>query len=62
MDCLRAGLDEHVSSAVLPQLLPQTTPAAVTEPELKKLISHDNCVEHEEETVAVEANTIGKPV
>ena len=27
-----------------------------------KLISHDNCVEHEEETVAVEANTIGKPV
>ena len=45
-------------------LLPQTTAAAVTEAELTKLISHDNCVEHEEETVAVEANTIGigKPV
>ena len=28
----------------------------------KPWISHDNCVEHEEETVAVEANTIGKPV
>ena len=49
-------------SAVLLQLLPQTTAAAVTEAELTKLISHGNCVEHEEEIVAVEANTIGKPV
>ena len=50
-------------SAVLLQLLPQTTAATVvTEAQLAKLISHDNCVEHEEETVAVEANTIGKPV
>ena len=56
MDSLRAGLEEHVPSAVLLQLLPQTTAAAVTEAELTKLTSHDNCVEHEEETVAVEAN------
>ena len=42
------------------QLLPQTTAAAVTEAELTKLISHDNCVEHEEETVAVEVNTIAQ--
>ena len=60
MDSLRAGLEEHVPSAVLPQLLPQTTAAAVTEAELTKLISHDNCVEHEEETVAVEVNTIAQ--
>ena len=56
MDSLRAGLEEHVPSAVLLQLLPQTTAAAVTEAELTKLTSHDNCVEHEEKTVAVEAN------
>mgnify|MGYP000341486813 CR=1 FL=1 len=62
MDYLRPGLEEHVPTAVLFQLLPQTTAAAVTEAELTKLISHDNCVEHEEETVAVEANTNGKPV
>ena len=59
---LRAGLEEHVTSTVLLGFLPQTTAAAVTEAELTKLISHDNCVEHKEEAVAVKANTIGKPV
>ena len=62
MDSLRAGSEEHVQLAVLFQLFPQTTAAAVIEAELTKLISHDNCVEHEGETVAVEANTIDKSV
>ena len=36
MDSLRAGLEEHVPSAVLLQFLPQTTAAAVSEAELTK--------------------------
>ena len=37
MGSLRAELEEHVPSAVLLQLLPQTTAAAVTEAELTKI-------------------------
>ena len=40
-DSLRAKLEEHVPSAVLLQLLPQTTAAAVTETELTKFRPSD---------------------
>lgn len=47
MDSLRAGLEEHV-------------PSAVVKHELKNFIANDNCVKWEEETTAVEVNTIAK--
>ena len=55
---VRAGLEEHVPSAVVPQLLPQPSAVEITEAELTNFISNDNCVEWEEETTAVEVNTI----
>ena len=61
MDSLRAGLEEHVPSQVVLQLLPQAAALEITEAELTNFISNDNCcVKWEEETTAVEVNTIAK--
>ena len=42
------------------QLLPQAAAIEITEAELTNFISNDNCVKWEEETTAVEVNTIAK--
>ena len=60
MDSLRAGLEEHVPSAVVLQLLPRAAAVEITEAELTNFRSNDNCVKWEEETTAVEVNTIAK--
>ena len=58
MECLKTGLEKHVPSAVVLQVLPQAAAVEVTEADLTTRISNDQCVEHEEETTAVEVNTI----
>lgn len=57
MDQLKAGLQEHASSAVILQILPQV-PVEVTKEEVTEIVSNDKCLDHEEEVVAVEVNTI----
>ena len=56
MDQLKAGLQQHASSAVILQILPQV-PVEVTEQEITEI---DKCLDHEEEVVAVEVNTISE--
>lgn len=60
MDCLKVGLQEHVPSAVILQVFPQASPVEVTEKEVTDIISNVKSVEHEEEVVAVEVNTISE--
>ena len=59
MDQLKAGLQQHASSAVILQILPQV-PGEVTEQEVTEIVSNDKCLDHEEEVVAVEVNTISE--
>lgn len=59
MDQLKAGLQEHASSAVILQILPQV-PVEVTEEEVLEIVSNGQCLDHEEEMVAVEVNTISE--
>ena len=59
MDQLKAGLQEHASSAVILQILPQV-PVEVTEEEVLEIVSNGQCLDHEEEVVAVEVNTISE--
>ena len=60
MDCLKAGLQEHAPSSVILQVLPQARPVELTEAEVTDIMSNEKCVEHEEEVVAVEVNTISE--
>ena len=57
MDSLRAGLEEHVPSAVVLQLLPQAAALEITEAELTNFISNDSCVKWEEE-YTIQYNTL----
>ncbi|KAL9962117.1 hypothetical protein ACROYT_G031191 [Oculina patagonica] len=57
MDQLKAGLEEHASSAVILQILPQVPPV---EEEVTGIVSNDKCLDHEEEVDAVEVNTISE--
>ena len=59
MDQLKAGLQQHASSAVILQILPQV-PVEVTEQEVTEIVSNDKCLDLEEEVVAVEVNTISE--
>ena len=58
MECLKTGLEKHVPSAVVLQVLPQAAAVEVAQADLTTRISNDQCVEHEEETTAVQVNTI----
>ena len=59
MDQLKAVLQQHASSAVILQVLPQV-PVEVTEQEVTEIVSNDKCLDLEEEVVAVEVNTISE--
>lgn len=53
IDGIKAGLQEHASSVVILQILPQV-PVEGTEEVVMEIVSNDKCLDHEEEVVAVE--------
>lgn len=58
LESLKEGLTEVNPSAVILQVLPQPEPVPINEEELAEIISKGNTVEHEEEVLAEEINTI----
>lgn len=58
LDCLREGLNEIQSSAVILQVLPKPKPVDISEEELSHIITNAETVVREEEVVAENISTI----